>query len=172
VGNYTQGVAHFKTLASGRTINIMMRRVTGTVARTGRAVCARSWVRLAAPAAWLSAGGAKEWTSVTNSATKFDPRQFMQSEGPHDDGDVASLRRALLYRSRQTGWLETDLIMGRWAAENLDKLSIDELKEYAKIVKVIHIHALAHAKEPQTDTTTRTQPQRFRFRKRLTKIVK
>mmetsp|Transcript_92712 Transcript_92712/g.135497 ORF Transcript_92712/g.135497 Transcript_92712/m.135497 type:complete len:164 (+) Transcript_92712:58-549(+) len=113
----------------------MMRRVTGTVARTGRAVCARSWVRLAAPAAWLSAGGAKEWTSVTNSSTKFDPRQFMQSEGPHDDGDVASLRRALLYRSRQTGWLETDLIMGRWAAENLDKLSIDELKEYAKIVK-------------------------------------
>jgi succinate dehydrogenase flavin-adding protein (antitoxin of CptAB toxin-antitoxin module) len=27
------------------------------------------------------------------------------------------MRRALLYRSRQTGWLETDLIMGRWAAE-------------------------------------------------------
>jgi len=150
----------------------MMRRVTGTVARTGRAVCARSWVRLAAPAAWLSAGGAKEWTSVTNSSTKFDPRQFMQSEGPHDDGDVASLRRALLYRSRQTGWLETDLIMGRWAAENLDKLSIDELKEYAKIVKVIHIHALVHAKQPQADTITRTQPQRFWSRKRLTKIVK
>ena len=47
------------------------------------------------------------------------------------------MRRALLYRSRQTGWLETDLIMGRWAAENLDKLTLPELQEYARIVQVM-----------------------------------
>jgi hypothetical protein len=87
-------------------------------------------------AAWLSSGGAKEWPGVTNSASRFDPRKFLQSEGPHPDAEVASLRRALLYRSRQTGWLETDLIMGRWAAENLDKLSVEELQEYARIVQV------------------------------------
>jgi len=46
------------------------------------------------------------------------------------------MRRALLYRSRQTGWLETDIIMGRWAADNIDMLSVKELQEYAKIVKV------------------------------------
>jgi hypothetical protein len=33
------------------------------------------------------------------------------------------LRRALLYRSRQTGWLETDIIMGRWAEANVHSLS-------------------------------------------------
>ena len=81
---------------------------------------------------------AQEWSSVTNSASKFDPRKFLQSEGPHADADVASMRRALLYRSRQTGWLETDLIMGRWAAENLDRLSVAELQEYARIVQVMH----------------------------------
>ena len=47
------------------------------------------------------------------------------------------MRRALLYRSRQTGWLETDLIMGRWAAENLDKLTLPELQEHARIVQVM-----------------------------------
>ena len=88
------------------------------------------------PMVFLSGGVSKNWPGVTNSASNFDPRKFLQSQGPHSETDVASMRRALLYRSRQTGWLETDIIMGRWAADNIDKLSVKELQEYAKIVKV------------------------------------
>lgn len=113
----------------------MLARLTvGLVRHAARSV--RSRTHVAAPVAWLSSDSVKEWPGVTNSASRFDPRKFLQSEGPHPDAEVASLRRALLYRSRQTGWLETDLIMGRWAAENLDKLSVEELQEYAKIVQV------------------------------------
>jgi hypothetical protein len=48
-------------------------------------------------------------TSVTNSASTFDPRFFFNQNLSGDA--VEKLRRALLYRSRQTGWLETDVIM-------------------------------------------------------------
>ena len=44
-------------------------------------------------------------------------------------------RRQLLYRSRQRGWLELDLIMGSWAQQHIDGLSRDELVEYAEIVR-------------------------------------
>jgi succinate dehydrogenase flavin-adding protein (antitoxin of CptAB toxin-antitoxin module) len=119
----------------------MLRRFAGS-ASLSAARCSSVARRTFSPpgTAWLSAGAAKDWPSVTNSATKFDPRKFLQSEGPHSEPEVASLRRALLYRSRQTGWLETDLIMGRWAAENIDSLSVPELQEYAKIVQVLPFH--------------------------------
>ncbi len=48
-------------------------------------------------------------SSVTNSNTVFDPRFFFEQSLSEDA--VEKLRRALLYRSRQTGWLETDVIM-------------------------------------------------------------
>ena len=75
--------------------------------------------------------------ACTLDASAHLDKSHAQSEGPHADHEVASMRRALLYRSRQTGWLETDLIMGRWAAENLDKLTLPELQEYARIVQVM-----------------------------------
>jgi hypothetical protein len=138
----------------------MLRQAMATAPRAAVRIAAR--VRVAG----LSSKPAPDFPGVTNSASKFDPRKFLQEDGPHSNAEVASMRRALLYRSRQTGWLETDLIMGRWAAEastfskksshsdfaystttraltfqslcqNLDKLSLEELQEYAKIVKVL-----------------------------------
>ncbi len=47
--------------------------------------------------------------SITNSAAVFDPRIFFDKNLNQED--IEKLRRALLYRSRQTGWLETDVIM-------------------------------------------------------------
>jgi succinate dehydrogenase flavin-adding protein (antitoxin of CptAB toxin-antitoxin module) len=43
-------------------------------------------------------------------------------------------RRKLLYRSKQTGFLELDLILGNWAEENLSKLSEGEIQEYEKLI--------------------------------------
>jgi len=39
-------------------------------------------------------------------------------------------RKRLVYRSKQRGWLEVDLLLGTWASENVSKLSGDELDQY------------------------------------------
>jgi succinate dehydrogenase flavin-adding protein (antitoxin of CptAB toxin-antitoxin module) len=123
----------------------LVRRLADVVGAKNTAV---GLCRVAArPFARLSSSTARSWPGVTNSASNFDPRNFLQSDGPHSEAEVAGIRRALLYRSRQTGWLETDLIMGRWAAKNLDKLSVPELQEYAKIVQV-RMHPFAPPDAP------------------------
>lgn len=43
-------------------------------------------------------------------------------------------RKKLLYRSKQRGWLEVDLILGSWATNNINKLSCLELKNYEKFL--------------------------------------
>ena len=37
-------------------------------------------------------------------------------------------RRKLLYRSKQRGWLEMDIMLGNWAAANLPRLQEAELQ--------------------------------------------
>lgn len=39
-------------------------------------------------------------------------------------------RKRLLYRSKQRGWLEVDLLLGSWAAEHVMTLSEAQLDEY------------------------------------------
>ena len=43
-------------------------------------------------------------------------------------------RKRLLYRSRQRGWLEVDLLLGTWAAKNLPGLTAGELDAYEAIL--------------------------------------
>ena len=43
-------------------------------------------------------------------------------------------RKELLYRSKQRGWLEVDLILGSWANDNIMKLSDTQLLNYKKIL--------------------------------------
>ena len=45
------------------------------------------------------------------------------------------LRKQLLYRSKQRGWLELDLILGTWAEQHLDTLSDSELVQYEAVVR-------------------------------------
>ena len=40
------------------------------------------------------------------------------------------LIKKLLYRSKQRGWLEVDLILGSWASKNLKNLSNNDLLKY------------------------------------------
>lgn len=42
-------------------------------------------------------------------------------------------RKQLLYRSKQRGWLELDLIMGSWAEKNLDVLNDEQLAQVGNI---------------------------------------
>ena len=44
------------------------------------------------------------------------------------------LIKKLLYRSRQRGWLEVDLMLGSWAAENLKYLSNNDLIKFKNLL--------------------------------------
>mmetsp|Transcript_63517 Transcript_63517/g.151442 ORF Transcript_63517/g.151442 Transcript_63517/m.151442 type:complete len:172 (-) Transcript_63517:53-568(-) len=112
-----------------------------TVSRTAKASAFRSVV-VQPLAGWAARGMSTEskvGTSTTNSGENFDPRTFIDTgrfaDKEMSEEEVKMLRRALLYRSRQTGWLETDIIMGRWAEKNINSLTLKELEEYCQIVK-------------------------------------
>eukprot|EP01041_Mallomonas_annulata_P013611 gene13611-28908_t len=44
-------------------------------------------------------------------------------------------RRRMIYRSKQRGWLEVDLLLGSWAAENVPNLTEDELDQYEVVLE-------------------------------------
>ncbi|KAL7581308.1 hypothetical protein ACA910_006073 [Epithemia clementina (nom. ined.)] len=61
------------------------------------------------------------------------------SAGSSNDPDMSSTtaameldirRKRLIYRSKQRGWLEVDLLLGTWASEHVPNLSLSELDEY------------------------------------------
>ena len=39
-------------------------------------------------------------------------------------------RRRIIYRSKQRGWLEVDILLGTWAVENVMKLDLKDLNDY------------------------------------------
>lgn len=45
-------------------------------------------------------------------------------------------RKRLIYRSKQRGWLEVDLLLGTWASENVPKLSVEELDQFEDVVNM------------------------------------
>ena len=45
-----------------------------------------------------------------------------------------SYKKKLIYRSKQRGWLEVDIILGTWATDNLMKLNNTQLINYEKIL--------------------------------------
>ncbi|GMF66917.1 unnamed protein product [Phytophthora fragariaefolia] len=56
------------------------------------------------------------------------------SQGEREvDADEAN-RKRVIYRSKQRGWLEVDLLLGRWASQNVMQLSSDELRQYEDIL--------------------------------------
>lgn len=42
----------------------------------------------------------------------------------------------MIYRSKQRGWLEADLLLGSWAVANVPGLNDEELDQYEEILKV------------------------------------
>uniref|UniRef100_A0A7S1ZCM3 Uncharacterized protein n=1 Tax=Trieres chinensis TaxID=1514140 RepID=A0A7S1ZCM3_TRICV len=45
-------------------------------------------------------------------------------------------KKRLVYRSKQRGWLEVDLLLGTWANENVQRLNSDELDQYEAFVNL------------------------------------
>jgi len=59
----------------------------------------------------------------------------------------------MIYRSKQRGWLEADLLLGSWAEKNVPKLSPSELDEYDLILKeeTIDVYNYVSGKDPLPD---------------------
>jgi succinate dehydrogenase assembly factor 2 len=62
------------------------------------------------------------------------PSSLLRTAGSSAVDDLRWKR--LLYRSRQRGWLEVDLLLGIWASENLNRLTTAELDEYERFVNL------------------------------------
>lgn len=57
-------------------------------------------------------------------------------EGTKKERELEVRKKRLVYRSKQRGWLEVDLLLGTWAAQNVPQLSLDELNEFEKFVNL------------------------------------
>mmetsp|Transcript_23403 Transcript_23403/g.32795 ORF Transcript_23403/g.32795 Transcript_23403/m.32795 type:complete len:195 (+) Transcript_23403:81-665(+) len=53
-----------------------------------------------------------------------------------DDTELDVRKKRLVYRSKQRGWLEVDLLLGTWASENVPSLTADELDEFEAFVNM------------------------------------
>lgn len=54
-----------------------------------------------------------------------------------EDGLESEVRKKrLIYRAKQRGWLEVDLLLGTWANENVPNLNEDELNEFEAFVNM------------------------------------
>eukprot|EP00538_Stauroneis_constricta_P007247 CAMPEP_0119560508 /NCGR_PEP_ID=MMETSP1352-20130426/15015_1 /TAXON_ID=265584 /ORGANISM="Stauroneis constricta, Strain CCMP1120" /LENGTH=207 /DNA_ID=CAMNT_0007608495 /DNA_START=31 /DNA_END=651 /DNA_ORIENTATION=- len=53
------------------------------------------------------------------------------------EGGLENRKKRLIYRSKQRGWLEVDLLLGTWASENVPNLSTqDELDQFEAFVNM------------------------------------
>jgi len=51
----------------------------------------------------------------------------------HYDKDIVR-RKRMIYRSKQRGWLEADILLGSWAVLHVPSLTFEELDEYEIIL--------------------------------------
>ena len=56
------------------------------------------------------------------------------SAGSHALDPLDATRRKLLYRSKQRGWLEMDIMLGNWATANLPRLQEAELAQFQQVI--------------------------------------
>ena len=69
---------------------------------------------------------------VTNDALRNRHVKIEATMNP-DEKDVAR-RKRMIYRSKQRGWLEADILMGSWAAKHVPGLTVQQLDEYETIL--------------------------------------
>lgn len=53
-----------------------------------------------------------------------------------EEYDEQTHKRKLIYRSNQRGWLEVDILLGRWAKSHVMDLSKSELIDYEKVLNL------------------------------------
>ena len=54
----------------------------------------------------------------------------------NNEFDIAARQKRLIYRAKQRGWLEVDLLLGTWAHENVSSLQGDDLDQFEDFVNM------------------------------------
>ena len=52
------------------------------------------------------------------------------------DDELTVRKKRLIYRSKQRGWLEVDLLLGTWASMNVPSLNVEELNQFEDFVNM------------------------------------
>ncbi|RLN82596.1 hypothetical protein BBJ28_00003776 [Nothophytophthora sp. Chile5] len=96
---------------------------------------ARRCQRVQAPATtlrFMSTNPDVDDNAFVHSISKEQAKKAL--ERPREiDGDEAN-RKRVIYRSKQRGWLEVDLLLGSWASQNVMQLTAEELQQYEDIL--------------------------------------
>ncbi len=71
--------------------------------------------------------------NIPESSLPFD---MVNSNSSREELELEVRKKRLVYRSKQRGWLEVDLLLGTWANENVPSLSIDELNQFEDFVNL------------------------------------
>lgn len=75
--------------------------------------------------------------SILKSHLAFPDRSTIPEASLDPKETNADLRRKrLIYRSKQRGWLEVDLLLGTWASENVFSLNESELNQFEDFVNM------------------------------------
>ena len=53
-----------------------------------------------------------------------------------EERELEVRKKRLIYRSKQRGWLEVDLLLGTWAAQYVPSLSLQELNDFEAFVNL------------------------------------
>lgn len=69
-------------------------------------------------------------SSSSSSSTSCDDSLIMEER------DLNARKKRLIYRSKQRGWLEVDLLLGTWASMHVPQLSVEELDQFEKFVNL------------------------------------
>lgn len=61
---------------------------------------------------------------------------MVNSELSMEDLELEVRKKRLVYRAKQRGWLEVDLLCGTWANQNVPSLEMDELNQFEDFVNL------------------------------------
>ncbi|CAN0316159.1 unnamed protein product [Ascophyllum nodosum] len=76
------------------------------------------------------------WKEHVALTTSF-PQASLPPSGAEAAMDPVTVRRKrLVYRSKQRGWLEVDLLLGTWAQKNVPTLTVAEMDSYEDILNL------------------------------------
>lgn len=79
--------------------------------------------------------------------------QLPQEDNVDVDSALTNRQKRLIYRSKQRGWLEVDLLLGTWASLNVPTLTPDELDQFEQFVnqETIDIYNIITLRVPVPD---------------------
>ena len=74
--------------------------------------------------------------SVDNVPSSSLPSNLQDCDLSKEELELEVRKLQLIYRSKQRGWLEVDLLLGSWASENVPLLTDEELEQFENFVNM------------------------------------